>query len=309
MPAVVREIVTIRGELAAWRNIREGWGKGEVRTATGAIDFIGTLAGVRIGSSVEMTGSWEHHQTYGKQFRLTSCTVSTPESPEAIIKWLASTLPDVGDNRARKLVERFGKDLWRVIETAHEALATVEGITPARAEAIRVAYFKHKADRDNMIALRGWGLTDTQVARCVEEWGSLDEVIRQLRANPYELSKHVHGFGFKRADAVATKIGVRFDAPERIEAGVVYELEQASGSHGHCYSGAGALIRIVAEELLQVPHAAVEQGLREAIKAGLIVMHAGRPDAAGKVPRRVYLRALDRAEQICADKLAEMICP
>jgi len=307
MSAVIHEVLTLHGELTEWRHIRDGWGKGELRTSVERVDFVGTLTGVRVGDSVELTGAWDHHPRYGRQFKVRQAVVRRPESPEGIIKWLASTLPDVGDNRARKLVERFGVNLWAVIENDHKALTEVEGITPPRAEAIKLAYFEHKAERDNMIALRGWGLTDKQISRCIDEWGNLAEVVRRIRTNPFHLSRCVHGFGFLRADKVATKVGVAHDAPERIEAAVVHALEDASETHGHCYAGGGALVRIVSEELLQVPAAKVEQGIRDAETSGLIVVQFSQPDAEGKRSRRIYLTRLYVAERDSAGKLAQLL--
>ena len=51
--------------------------------------------------------------------------------------WLCSTLPGVGETRARALVARFGvEELWNVIENEPARLAAVSGITAAMAERI-----------------------------------------------------------------------------------------------------------------------------------------------------------------------------
>lgn len=295
MRTLRQEVLTIRGELTSWRAFGESWGIGTVRTAVDTIAITGTLAGVRVGAAVELVGSWTTHPKYGLQFKAKSCTATVPVSTDGIVAWLASTLPDVGDERARRLVERFGADLWKVIETAHEALASVEGITPRRAEAIRDAYFKNKADRDNMIQLRGWGLTDNQVGRCVAQWGDLTTVVQRVHANPYQLSQYVYGFGFKRADEVATKAGVPADAPERVRAGVAYLLEEA-GTNGHCFM-AGAALQKLAAKLLGVDLGKVAVAIRALAAEGRIALRQWR----------IYPTRLDVAEGAVAAATKRLI--
>lgn len=294
MPAVRQETITIRGELKSWRAFGEGWGFGDLRTSAEMIRVSGTLTGVRVGSQIECVGIWTDHPKYGRQFKFKTANITIPESSDGIVKWLASTLPDVGETRAQRLVAMFGAQLWEVIEQAPDALTKVEGITLARAEAIQAAYFKHKSDRDDMIVLRGWGLTDAQIGRCVESWGTLRETINNVRANPYSLSQFVHGFGFERADQVATKIGIAKNAPERIDAGIVHTLEEAAGN-GHCFVWGGALQKIAAE-LLGCDAPLVGKRIRALYRARRVSLCGWR----------VYPPRLERAEDICAERIVEL---
>lgn len=305
MTALRQETVTCRGELVEWRTVREGWGFGSVRTGVETIRVVGTLVGVRQGCAVECSGIWETHARYGRQLKVRSCAVVTPESTDGIVAWLSSTLPDVGGARARKLVERFGPKLWDVIESDPAALTVVDGITLRRAEAIAAAYQKHRADRDAMVTLRGWGLTENQVGHCVERYGELRAVVDAVRSNPYQLSTHVHGFGFKRADLVATKVGVALDAPERIEAGVCHVLAEACDD-GHCYVTRG-LIAALATELLAVPDKLIYRAIDALVRRDDLAERLGPERSDGK-PRavRVFLPHLDRAEATCAQRLAAM---
>lgn len=298
MTAVRRETVTIKGELIAWRAVNaDGWGYGEVRSPSETASVIGTLVGVRVGDTVELVGAWADNPRYGRQLKVRVCTVERPQSAEGIIAWLASTLPDIGEGRARALVERYGDKLWHVIETAHEALASVEGITPKRAEAIHAAYLKHRAERDHMIALRGWGLTDNQIARCRAVWGDIASVVDHVHANPYELSQHVHGFGFLRADKVARKAGVAEDAPERLQAGVEHVIAEAAAA-GHCFlSGKRLQAEAASPKVLGVDPDKLPRAILAAAASGRVVRNGWR----------YYARRLDAAERSCADAICRLL--
>jgi exodeoxyribonuclease V alpha subunit len=301
MPAIEQKTETLVGELLSHRVFNaHGWGVGELvrkgeKGARQTVSITGKLVGVRVGDVLELAGAYFEHPKWGRQFKVARCNVARPEGPEGIVKWLASRLPDVGEKRARALCERFGDALWDVIEQQPRRLREVDGITAARSDAIVAAYARYRGERDHMILLRGWGLTDGQIARCLSRFGQLDEVVRELKQNPYLLAQEVELFGFVRADAVALRMGVRTDAPERIRAAVEYVLEQGAGD-GHCYLAGRALQRIAAE-LLHVSESLVGPAIKAAADGGRIVRRGWR----------IYPKKLDAAEQACASALLRLL--
>lgn len=298
MPAAQQEIVTIAGTLTAWRTVKDGWGFGELRPAKGpTVAVVGSLM-ARVHDQVEVRGIWVEHPRFGRQLKVRECNRAVPDSAEGVIAWLSSTLPDVGATRARKLLDHFvtAAELWRVIESDPDALTAVEGITPGRAHEIKRAYMAHRSERDHMITLRGWGLTDSQIARCVNEWAGLDKVIARVHANPYDLAKFVHGFGFLRADKVAKRIGIAHDAPERLQAGVEYTLETKGTDAGHCWLWGKSLQR-EAGVILEINNAQLlADAVRVAIQLGRIVRAASR----------YYPRRLAIAERTAAETIARL---
>jgi exodeoxyribonuclease V alpha subunit len=202
-------------------------------------------------------------------------------------------LPDIGAARARDIVTRYGHgaQLWATLEHSPESLTDIPGITAARAERIGAAYREQQADRAALVTLYGWGLTYTQIGRCVAEYETLTGTIAAIRADPYQLIDTIHGVGFKRADALALRIGLATDSPHRIMAALRYVLYDSAQIHGHCYLPSGALVRITAA-LLSLP-------------GGDIVPLLGR---AGIVLRddRAYLRHLHRAETDAARTLLQL---
>ncbi len=294
---------TIRGELTAWRHVRQGWGFGELEPvgASGAdrlldaIRFTGTLVNARVGDTLELTGSFVTDPKYGRQFKAKSAVAVRAEGSDGAIKWMSSRFPGIGDTRARELKEAFGDTLWHVIEHEPERLAQIKGITLERARAISETYKSVAGERDSMVTLRGWGLTDGQIAHCVERWESLERVVAELRRNPFLLSQEVHGFGFKRADEVGRLMGIRKDAPERIKAGVEHTLEEAM-TKGHVYVPGKALQRMTSE-LLGVSEELVGPAIRAVAESGRIVRRGWR----------VYTRRMDYAEEQCASGLRRLL--
>lgn len=287
----------IKGQVVSVRLLKGSWGRLEVQASSGdtKTTVMGTVLGVDVGTTIECRGRWDTHPQYGKQFKADQITTTTPSDSSGVIAWLCAKLPRIGRKRATDIVERFGVDgAWRALEsTDGAALTEINGITPDAARAIATEYAAHRADRDEQVILRGWGLTDGQIARCREVWP--EGLIEALKANPYELSRRVTGFGFKRSDEVARRMGIPVDYPSRLVAGLAYALEEAEGS-GHCYLTSGALVR-EASELLGVDGGLVAAQLGAAEEEQLIVRDG----------TRIYLRATHAAEVRVAESVRRFL--
>lgn len=316
MPAIRQEPTKLKGEIQQFTTHKaDGWGTGVLltgqRRATGSdvardrpsstqdetdtVIISGKLLGARVGDAVELEGAFTYSEKWGRQFKIKSCNVVRPDGPDGAVRWMASRLPAIGETRARALVERFGEQLWEVLEHEPHRCAEVDGITAERALEIGAAYKEIAGERVNMVKLRGWGLTDNQVGRCVERWGSLDRVTKELTQNPYLLAQEVFGFGFKRSDEIAMKMGVLKNAPERLRAGVEHVVGEAA-QEGHVFVAGRALQRIAAE-LLGVSEAALAPAIKEVAREGRLVRRGWR----------VYLRRLDDAEERVALALSRML--
>jgi len=252
---MARSLDMLRGEVveAAIRG-NNFWGIAKVKDRTGKTHVVtGSMLSISPGETVVCRGSWEDHARFGMQFRAREIEIVQPTEASGVIGWLALRLPNVGRARAERLVAHFGiPGIWDVLELeaarAAEKLTEVEGITPTRAVELVRAYADHRAERDRMVLLTGWGLTQSQVAALVAAWG--DEAVTRLRADPYAAIEEVRGFGFKRADGVATRMGLEHDAPQRVRAGVMHVLREAR-ERGHTYVPAPKLIKM-ASKLLDV---------------------------------------------------------
>lgn len=291
----------IRGELVSFTvKGSDFWGVGTVRTAHdgGDVAITGKLLGVHCGDTVALEGVWAESK-WGKQFRVTACQVMLPADASGVVGWLATTFPQVSRRRAEVLVERHGVEgVWAVLDAGDvRALCEVDGITPDRARAIVEVYRARKGERDRMVRFKGWGLTDSQIARLVQEWG--DEAEARLTGNPYDLMEAVSGFGWKRADEVAQRMGTPHDSPARIAAGILHFVGEATAA-GHCFVTSGKIAAVVARKVCGVPESAVRRELERLVEAGRLARDTG----GGGGGANVYLPRIAAAES----GLAKAIC-
>ena len=196
------------------------------------VTVVGALASVNAGEWITAQGNWVQDKEHGLQFKATFLKCSPPTSREGIEKYLASGLiKGIGPVYAKKLVEKFGEEIFTIIDHYSVKLEEVDGIGPGRRQKIKAAWVEQKAVRDIMIFLHSHGVSTSRAVRIYKAYG--DKAIETVRANPYTLAKDIHGIGFKSADTIAQKLGIARDSIMRALAGIMHALLQATGE-GHC---------------------------------------------------------------------------
>lgn len=196
------------------------------------ISLIGKAPRVVAGEHFEATGRWESTRDYGRQFKAETLKLNRPDSSEAIAKYLGSGLIEgIGPAYAKRLVKKFGSQVFEIIENESARLEGVEGIGKKRRQEIRESWMKQKSVHNIMLFLHQHGISSSRALRIYKTYG--EEALSVLTSNPYRLAQDIHGVGFKTADTIARQMGIQEEAPERLRAGLLHTLESAAGS-GHC---------------------------------------------------------------------------
>jgi len=86
-----------------------------------------------------------------------------------------------------------------------------------------------------------------------------DQALQIVKQNPYQLEQDIYGVGFKTADRIAQDLGLPSDHASRIEAGIIYIMNEFL-NEGHVYTPILDLM-IQAKALLGVDEAMIKSGL------------------------------------------------
>ena len=92
------------------------------------------------------------------------------------------------------------------------------------------------------------------------------DAVEVIKENPYQLVDEVFGIGFRRADKIAEKIGIKKDDPFRIQSGIRFTLSYHSGE-GHTFLPQKELCEKAAQ-LLDLTSVQVEEELQTLAFAG-----------------------------------------
>ena len=258
---------------------------------------VGIFRGVDNGENLEITGEYMEHPSYGFQFKANSFKVVEPDDLLSMERYLGSgAIKGVGEALAKRIVKRFGKDTFRVIEEEPERLVEVKGISERIAQQITDQMIEKREIREAFLFLQKYGITNTLAVKIYEKYGM--GMYGILKENPYRLAEDIQGVGFRLADEIAEKIGIHTDSDYRIRSGILYTLLQAS-LEGHMFLPMRVLVRRSAD-LLQVPE--------EAIRAQIQNLHMDHKVVVKKTTDEpeVYAFSYYYAELNCARMLREL---
>ena len=167
---------------------------------------------------IELEGTWEDKERFGKQLKVESFHVLLPKTKQGISSYLSSMVKGIGPVLAEKIVDRFGENTFAVLDKEPERLLEIKGITEARLEAIKESYGESGEIRELMAYLAPYKMTPKKAEKIKEHFGL--EAVELIRKNPYRLCE-IKGFGFLTVDPIArASAGFSPEAPERVKAAV-----------------------------------------------------------------------------------------
>lgn len=184
---------------------------------------VGYIPATDKGRVFKLTGSWKTHPSYGEQFAISEYEEIMPTTDEGIESFLASgALKGIGKKTASCIVKKFGADTLRILEMEPDRLAEVEGIGQKKADTIGAAYAIHREFAGIALFFQQYGISTNYTMKLYKVYGS--DTIAAVQSNPYQLVDDIFGIGFKKADAIAEKMGIAKEDEFRIESGIKYTL-------------------------------------------------------------------------------------
>ncbi|TXM97676.1 ATP-dependent RecD-like DNA helicase, partial [Methylobacterium sp. WL64] len=221
--------------------------KVQARGKRDLVPVIGHAPAIAAGEWITATGIWHTDRQHGVQFKADTLKVTPPTGVEGIEKYLASGhMRGIGPAMAKRIVAAFGEGTFEIIEAEPQRLPEVAGIGPKRAARIIAGWAEQKAVREIMLFLHAHGVGTARAVRIFKTYGH--DAIAVMTEDPYRLAKDIRGIGFKTADAIAMKLGLTPEAPQRLRAGISFALQTATDG-GHCALPVVELIKLASDLL------------------------------------------------------------
>ncbi|MBO5370059.1 MAG: ATP-dependent RecD-like DNA helicase, partial [Clostridia bacterium] len=230
-----QEKETISGtvETIIFSNEDNGYTVAEIEGDEYGFIAVGTMFGITEGENVTLTGSWTDHPSYGEQFKVEMYEKKLPSGREEILKYLSSgIIKGVRKATAQKIVERFGDDSLNVISSSPHKLASINGISPKKADEITASFNKQLGTSDLFMFLHKFGISTNVCMKIYKKHKIFSK--QTIMDNPYILCEADYGVSFKKADEIASQNNISPDNDKRICAGIIYMLRY-SLQFGHTY--------------------------------------------------------------------------
>jgi exodeoxyribonuclease V alpha subunit len=298
-------VENVRGEVQSvlFHNPETGYAVLRLKAADqpGLVTVVGGLGTVVPGEGLSVSGHWQEHPKFGRQFQAQAWEQTVPASINGIKRYLASgMIKGLGHSLAQRLVDTFGSQVLDLLDQNPERLLKVEGIGPKKLEKITESWNAQREVRSLMLFLQTHEVPTTYAGRIFRLYGA--NAVNKLTKNPYELAYEISGIGFKTADKMALKLGFALDSPQRLEALLIYTLFQHSEA-GHMFCPMHELVDKVHKVGDSVPAHGLEEALvRLEEKKRIRVVDLPEQD----ILQAVFLHHFYRWEKEIATRLMEL---
>ena len=179
-------------------------------------------------------GKIVEHQKYGEQFQVESYERCMPEEKDSIVDFLTSGLfKGIGEKKAKAIVDVLGTNALKIILETPDNLILIPGITKANITTLHEKLKEYESSYETILYLGNLGFS-TKDSMLIYNYYKVrtKEVIEE---NIYQLIKDIYTLTYKKIDQIALKKGLLKDDPIRVEATILYIMNEISNTYGHSY--------------------------------------------------------------------------
>lgn len=184
---------------------------------------------------VSLTGHWVVDPKYGKQFKVTSVALDIQLDKEGLVSLLSKAgIKSVGKAKAQKIIDKYGDSFDDLMSDSNTAKVVAEfaKIPIEDFEEFRKTWVKNRDTNKAAALLASYELSSFEINTIIARFGA--SCLSILQKDPYLIAKYITGFGFKKADKIARKLGIPKENPQRIQAGIVHVVWD-SIKEGNCW--------------------------------------------------------------------------
>ncbi len=240
---------------------------------------VGSIPEAVEGITYELTGDWKTHARFGEQFAIRQCVEVPPDGEEAVRQFLMSgVFRGVKQKMADRIVSRFGEQTLEILEKEPERLKEIDGIGQKTAEKIAEDYRSHMEFAGIAIFFANHGIPSTDAMKMYSKYKA--DTVKMVTENPYRLVSDIRGFGFRKADEAARRLGFDHDSPFRIQSGLKYVLWEQIGQGStymplkECCLNTAEMLEVSSEKVEEAADAlAMDQQVRIADCGGTMALY------------------------------------
>lgn len=207
----------------------------------------GVVPGFLLGLQYDIIGTVVDDKKWGIQVNIKHVAPHIMTEAESIEGFLGSgAIHGIGKKTAADIVAMFGTDSLNIIRDDPDQLLKINGIGEKKLETIKNGLPNNFKYVDQLGFLSKIGVSYATANKIVDVYGSMTETV--LKKNPYILC-NLHGYAFTRADAIAKKLGIEHNDPNRIKAGLYATVRWLQDARGHTVVPIDMLLNEASEKI------------------------------------------------------------
>lgn len=220
--------------------------KGEMQRLDLGVEFI---------AQIELA---EVHPQYGASYNCLSIYREMPTTTEDQREFLKFLITENQINEIFKVYPN--ENIVELVETDKFDYKIVKGFGETTYLKLKDKIMQYKGHRELLSKLGRYGITYSVIVKLAEKYDSAELAIQKVEENPYILAAEIQGVGFKKADVIAKNMGIAYDSPYRIRAGIEHSIETHQES-GHTYMKRDELTK-AAIDILEVEEGLIEKEIK-----------------------------------------------
>lgn len=198
------------------------------------ITFTGYFHELNEDDTYVFNGGLVKHDKYGEQFQVESYERVMPEEKDSIVEFLCSGLfKGIGEKTALKIVSYLGKDTLNTILENPNNLLLIPTVTKKQINTLHNTLVEYEASYKTIVYLNELGFSTRDSMLIYNKYKEKTENI--LEENIYLIMEDVLDISFKKVDIIALKSGIKRDDIRRIQASILYSMDEVCNLIGHSY--------------------------------------------------------------------------
>ena len=211
-----------------------GFSAGVIRKESGQeIRFAGKILATE-GDHLVLEGYFKKTK-YGLQLQVESFRHHLPTDRTGLANYLAThpNIKGIGPAKAAVIAGQFGDDFDDALVNKTVEMANAAKVSISVIENLRDEWTRTRAFNAANTWLAAFELTHRQITTLIKKYGN--SVVGVFKENPYRLIQDIKGYGFKKVDKIARRMGVAKENPDRIRAGILQCVNEELDS-GHTWT-------------------------------------------------------------------------
>lgn len=212
------------------------------------ITVTGNFADIKEETPYRFSGRLVKHPKYGQQFQADNYQTEIPSSKEGIVTYLSSRqFPGIGEKTAERIVQKLGNDAVSVLLQDPNKVKKL-GLNEKQQKSLLDNLEADQGIEQIIIGLNSLGFSSNMAARIYSYFQ--EDTLNTIHDDPYQLSIHINGIGFYRADQIAEQLGFKPDDSGRLRGAIFHVLFEYSSSEGNTFVPGNILLQKV-QQLLE----------------------------------------------------------
>ena len=247
-----REKFTVEVKKVIFRNPENDWTVAAVTAEGNNITICGVMPMLAPHDTITISGTWQEHARFGRQFQVEAMRPSLPRTVEGIEQYLSrGNFRGIGKSTARKITATFGTETLKILKQEPQRLLKVKKVSRKVLYNLIAQWQEHHEQAEILAELSDYHIPLHLAQKIFRQYG--EQAVQIVQRDPYRLPFTIRGLGFLTADKIGLALGIEPKSTQRLRGALNYFLQKGE-ERGHCFLTEGQLLQQL-EKNLKMPQA------------------------------------------------------